>query len=153
MNGSSFASCQYKGVQQSFKSSLVVLGRAFLSNRTYQFMVQLRHKRNPSRQGTGFLLVRVEETFSPLIVISSPTSTLLIPNSEYQLINPTTQLSLVARCEEKCSSTEKPNITWNIHQGKKNLTQWTLFNRTNLQYFFGQFSTFFLFVFTSSIQD
>jgi hypothetical protein len=105
-------------------------------------MVQLTNKRNPSRQGTGFLLFRKEETFSPLIVISSATSSLLIPNSEYQLINPTTQLSLVARCEENCSSKQKPNISWNIYQGEKNLTQWTLFNRTNLQYFFGLSSFF-----------
>ena len=67
VNGSSFVSCQYKGVQQSFKSSLIILGGSFLSNRTYQFMAQLTNKRDSSRQGTGFLLLRVEETFSPLI--------------------------------------------------------------------------------------
>ena len=137
VNGSSEVSWRYQGISRPLKSSLTILSGSFLSNRTYQLMVQLTNQADPSRQGTGFLLLRIVETFSPMIVISSATSALLISNSEYQLINPMTQLSLVAHCAENCSSTQKPNISWNIYQGKKNLTQWILVNQTDPLNFFG----------------
>lgn len=66
-----------------------------------------------------------------------------VSNSEFQLINPTTQVALFSACLENCSS--EINITWNIYYGimnsSSNVTQWTLFNQT-IQYeniwFFGK---------------
>jgi len=65
-----------------------------------------------------------------------------IPNMEFQLINPTTQVALFSICLESCSLIE--SITWNIYQGlngSSSIIQWTLYNQTN-QYqniwFFGK---------------
>jgi hypothetical protein len=53
------------------------------------------------------------------------------PNSEFRLLNPTTQLALYSTCTENCSSIE--NITWNIYQGfmnsSLNVIQWIQFNQ------------------------
>lgn len=152
VNGSIDVCCRYEAVQRSLKSSLVIVVGSFLSNLRYQLMVELTNKVDPSRQERGFLLLRIEETSSPLIVIRSSTSSSLIPNSEYQSINPTSELSLVSRCAKNCSSTPKAKIIWNIYQGKKNLIQWILGNRTDPLNFFGQ-SFILLFVFTSSIEE
>jgi hypothetical protein len=62
-----------------------------------------------------------------------------IPNAEYQLINPTTQIALFSHCLLKnCSSIE--NIKWNVYSGEMNstlnITIWTLFNSTD--WFYGQ---------------
>ena len=54
-----------------------------------------------------------------------------IPNLEFQLLNPTTQVALFSVCFENCSSLQ--NITWNIYQGfnaSLSTVQWTLFNQT-----------------------
>ena len=69
-------------------------------------------------------------------------STLCVANVEFQLLNPTSQLSLVARCSSNCC-TKRGNLTWNIYQGSTNLSaenviHWTPFNPTNLDHFFGQ---------------
>jgi hypothetical protein len=62
-----------------------------------------------------------------------------VPNSEFQLINPTTQVALYSICIDNCSTVQ--SITWNIYQGRMNLssnfTQWNLFNQTNF-WFFGK---------------
>ena len=54
-----------------------------------------------------------------------------IPNLEFQLINPTTQVALFAICNGDCINIQ--NIKWNIYQGSMNLsmnfTKWTLFNQ------------------------
>ena len=64
-------------------------------------------------------------------------STLCVPNLEYQLINPTTQVALFALCLGNC--TLPRNLTWNIYRGEnnasQNITQWTLFTPTNLSVF------------------
>jgi hypothetical protein len=64
----------------------------------------------------------------------------ILPNSEFQLINPTTQLSLYSKCIEYCSSIK--NIQWNIYQGtmnsSTNVIQWISFNQTNTIEFFGK---------------
>lgn len=69
-------------------------------------------------------------------------STLCAPNLEYQLVNPTTQVSLFSYCVGTCSRIE--NITWNVYQGSNNasanVTQWTLFPHVQLHqnsWFFG----------------
>ena len=55
----------------------------------------------------------------------------ILPNSEFKLLNPTTQLALFSTCIGNCSSIE--NITWNIYQGLinsyMNIIQWIPFNQ------------------------
>ena len=65
-----------------------------------------------------------------------------IPNLEYQLVNPTTQVALYSFCLRSCPTLL--NITWNIYQGHANLssnsTQWTLLNSNQSlenRWFFG----------------
>jgi hypothetical protein len=64
----------------------------------------------------------------------------ILPNSEFQLLNPTTQLSIYSKCIGNCSSIK--NIQWNIYQGTMNSTsdviQWISFNQTNAIGFFGK---------------
>jgi hypothetical protein len=54
-----------------------------------------------------------------------------VPNMEFQLVNPTTQVALFALCLGNC--TDIRNITWNVYQGllnsSTNVTQWILFNQ------------------------
>jgi hypothetical protein len=54
-----------------------------------------------------------------------------IPDFEYQLVNPTTQVALFAECIGNCTNLQ--NITWNIYQGSLNssldVAQWILFNQ------------------------
>ena len=154
---------KYTGVSLSSPLSLILLAGSLQPNRTYQLMVYLESKRNHSSQGTGYLLVRVEKTFPKMIAIgysrtvtrcsfhsrlfSCVITSLCIPNLEFQLINPTTQVSLFALCTGNCSI--RRNITWNIYHGVMNssghnLTHWTLFNQMNLYqniWFFGKSSS------------
>ena len=54
-----------------------------------------------------------------------------IPNMEFQLVNPTTQVALFSDCSGSCSSLV--NVTWNVYLGANaslSTVQWTLFNRT-----------------------
>lgn len=44
-------------------------GGRLRSNRTYQFMVVMKNKRNNFRQATGYVLVRVEDTRPHMIVM------------------------------------------------------------------------------------
>jgi hypothetical protein len=71
-----------------------------------------------------------------------------IPNIEFQLINPTTQVALYSLCIDNCTSLE--NITWNIYYGSTNTstntTGWIRFNQMNLYenlWFFGTNTTHF----------
>jgi len=66
-----------------------------------------------------------------------------IPNLEFQLVNPTTQVALFSVCISNCTSIR--NITWNIYYGSMNsstnTTLWTQFNQMNLYeniWFFGK---------------
>jgi hypothetical protein len=52
------------------KSSITILSGSFLSNRTYQLMVYMESRRNFTLQATGYLLVRVDDTQSQMIVIA-----------------------------------------------------------------------------------
>ena len=95
--------------------------------------------------------MREESIGSDLFFVSCVISSHCIPNLEYQLINPTSQVSLLACCLGNCSPTR--NITWNIYQGEKNsssstsnFAQWTRFNPTNLSDIYGQSSSFSLIV-------
>ncbi|CAF1680110.1 unnamed protein product, partial [Adineta ricciae] len=109
-------------------SSLTILSGSLQQNQTYQFMVILENKINSSIQVKGYLLVRIVDFTPPLIVLGCVISSLCSPNGEFQLVNPTTQLSLFTLCIGTCTNIE--NIYWNIYQSSSvNSTQWTLFNQ------------------------
>ena len=61
---------RYSGRSDSRKSSLTILAKSLESNRTYQFMVRMQNRINASLQATGYVLVRVEDTQSHLVVIA-----------------------------------------------------------------------------------
>ncbi len=51
------------------KSSLKILSGSLQSNQTYQFMVSMTNRQNPSIQATGYILVTIVDGRPPLIVI------------------------------------------------------------------------------------
>ena len=66
-----------------------------------------------------------------------------VPDGEFQLLNPTTQLALFSRCYDDNCATPR-NIMWNIYHGSfnvtSNVTLWTPFNNTQRyenMWFFG----------------
>ncbi|UJR08943.1 hypothetical protein I4U23_013195 [Adineta vaga] len=133
---------EYHGSILSPKSSLIILAGSFSSNETYQIMVHMTHRQNSSLTATGYVIVHVEETHSPLIAVACVISTMCIPNVEYQYMNPTTQAALFSVCVNNCSKAD--SISWNIYQGSvnvsSNVTQWSLFNQMNIYrdiWFFG----------------
>ncbi|CAF4038351.1 unnamed protein product, partial [Adineta steineri] len=126
----------------SIESSLTILSDSLQSNETYQFMVYMTNCRNSSLQATGYVLVKVEDTYPQMILISCIISTLCVPNLEFQFVNPTTQVALFSVCSENCTTIQ--NITWNVYHGEinssSNFTKWILFNQTNFYqniWFFG----------------
>jgi hypothetical protein len=66
-NGTSF---KYNGTPASSKSSLTILSGSLPSNQTYQFMVLMQNRYNPSLQATGYLLVQVDDTYHQTIAIA-----------------------------------------------------------------------------------
>ena len=67
-----------------------------------------------------------------ILICSCVISTMCVPNSEFQLVNPTTQVALFSICLGSCSSIR--NITWKIYQGDNTTSstvQWTFFNRSS----------------------
>lgn len=65
-----------------------------------------------------------------------------MPNREFQLVNPTTQVALFSVCSENSPMIQ--NITWHVYSGalnaSSNFTKWILFNQTNAYrdiWFFG----------------
>ena len=66
VNGSQW---KYQGDIQSIKSAITFYPNIFLSNRTYQWMIQMTNKRNASTQTNGYVLVQIEEKSSELIII------------------------------------------------------------------------------------
>jgi hypothetical protein len=51
------------------RSSLTILAGSLQSNRTYQFMVSIANRQNSSTKTTGYVLVKVEDTNSQMIII------------------------------------------------------------------------------------
>ena len=49
----------------------MILSGSLQSNETYQFLVTMVNRRNGSRQATGYLLVKVEDTQPQLIAVAS----------------------------------------------------------------------------------
>jgi hypothetical protein len=69
-----------------------------------------------------------------------------VPNLEFQLLNPTTQVALFTICIGSCLNIQ--SIRWNIYQGQdnssSNSTEWILFNQMNSYeniWFFGTQTT------------
>ncbi|CAF1129895.1 unnamed protein product [Adineta ricciae] len=128
----------------SIHSVIILLSQSLQSNRTYQFMVYMENRKNSSLQATGYLLVKVEHTPRQMIVIGCIIQTMCIPNLEFQLVNPTTQVALFSACSGNCSTIV--NITWNVYFGSmnssSNVTKWTMFNQTDVYeniWFFGMY--------------
>ena len=91
-------------------------------------MVYMENRRNATLQATGYLLVRVDDTRPQLVAVACVISTMCIPNLEFQLVNPTTQVALFSECLGSCSMLM--NISWNIYQGTNgSTTQWTPFTQ------------------------
>ncbi|CAF1452778.1 unnamed protein product [Adineta ricciae] len=129
----------------SINSVIILLSQSLQANRTYQFMVYMENRKNSSLQATGYLLVKVEHTPRQMIVIGCIIQTVCIPNLEFQLVNPTTQVALFSACSSNCSTIV--NITWNVYFGSmnssSNVTKWTLFNQTDVYeniWFFGRYT-------------
>jgi len=59
---------RYGGASNSMKSSLTILRNSLKSNETYQFMVNMTNRQNPSVEATGYLLVQIEDAETQLIV-------------------------------------------------------------------------------------
>ena len=66
-----------------------------------------------------------------------------VPNTTFQMINPTTQVALYALCLGHCADVLR--ASWNIYQGSinssTNNTEWILFNQTMIYeniWFFGK---------------
>ncbi|CAF0940715.1 unnamed protein product [Adineta steineri] len=124
-------------------SSLTILGDSLQSNQIYQFMVYMENRKNSSIQATGYVLVTIEVTYPQLIAVGCVISTMCVPNLEFQLLNPTTQVALFTICIGTCTNLE--SIKWNIYRGSdnstsSNSTQWALLNQTSLYeniWFFG----------------
>ncbi|CAF4152782.1 unnamed protein product, partial [Adineta steineri] len=116
-------------------SSLTVLSGSLQLNQIYQFMVYMENRKNSSIQATGYVLVTIEVTHPQLIAVGCVISPMCVPNLEFQLLNPTTQVALFTVCIGTCTNLQ--SIKWNIYQGSdnstsSNSTQWTLFNNTIL---------------------
>ena len=51
------------------KSSVTILAESLASNQTYQFMVSMIDRQDPSIQGIAYLLVKVQDKDCPMITI------------------------------------------------------------------------------------
>ncbi|CAF0915635.1 unnamed protein product, partial [Adineta steineri] len=133
----------FGNLTSSPNSSLTVLGGSLQLNQMYQFMVYMENRKNSSIQATGYVLVTIEVTHPQLIAVGCVISPMCVPNLEFQLLNPTTQVALFTVCIGTCTNLQ--SIKWNIYQGSdnstsSNSTQWILFNNTILYeniWFFG----------------
>jgi hypothetical protein len=50
-------------------SSLTIFAKSLKSNQTYQFMIEMIHRKNASLRSIGYLTVKVEHFQSPMIMI------------------------------------------------------------------------------------
>ncbi|CAF1525374.1 unnamed protein product, partial [Adineta steineri] len=124
----------FGNLTSSPNSSLTVLGGSLQLNQMYQFMVYMENRKNASIQATGYVLVTIEVTHPQLIAVGCVISTMCVPDLEFQLLNPTTQVALFTLCIGTCTNLQ--SIKWNIYQGSdnstsSNSTQWILFNQTS----------------------
>jgi hypothetical protein len=145
----------------SLKSAMTIFPRALLSDRLYRLLVSVTSRTNASLTSTGHLLVRVENQSRPVLFLgyvrakrsclsrslllfsSCSIASLCQLQSEYQLINPTTQIALFSLCGDSCLPIL--NVTWSIYAGHRNVTlnqtQWNFFQPIHLYddvWFFGR---------------
>ena len=59
----------YKNSTLSPNSSLTILSGSLRTNQTYQFMISMTNRQNPSITDTGYLLVKIADKIPKLIVI------------------------------------------------------------------------------------
>ncbi|CAF1248689.1 unnamed protein product [Adineta ricciae] len=121
------------------QSSVTIFHNALQLNQTYQFMVQMLHRRNFSLQSFGYLIVQVENLQSPVIIIQCLITTMCALNDEFYYVNRHTQFSLSSFCLNNCS--QAMNSTWNVYRRTMNTsnttTQWDLFTPLSTSSFFG----------------
>ncbi|CAF1216235.1 unnamed protein product, partial [Adineta ricciae] len=134
------APLQFGGGSISPNSSLTIRSYSLASNQTYEFQVIMTNRQNPAIQTTGYLLARIEDRKSQMITVACVIAELCVSITEFQIINPTTQVELFSACSEDCSTVL--NITWNVYKGTyvSSSIQWTLFNESKLYenvWFFG----------------
>ena len=48
---------------------MIILANSLQSNETYQFLVQMENRRNSSIQATGYVIVQIQDSNRPMIVI------------------------------------------------------------------------------------
>ncbi|CAF1385787.1 unnamed protein product [Adineta ricciae] len=97
------------------RTAITIFSKAFQLNQTYQFMVQMTHRKNSSLQSFDYLIVQVENLQSPIIIIKCLIITMCSSKDEFRYVNRHTQISLCSFCTNNCSQTVK--ISWNIYQG------------------------------------
>ena len=60
---------QYVGVGPSSTSSVIIRAGSLQPDRTYQFMTEMQNLRNIRSQATGYVLVQVVDTSTPVVVV------------------------------------------------------------------------------------
>ncbi|UJR17607.1 hypothetical protein I4U23_004503, partial [Adineta vaga] len=99
----------------SSKSSVTILAGSLAANQSYQFVVYMVHRQNPSFQAIGYVIVQIEDTKPKLIAIACVISTMCALNRQFQFINPTTQVALFSLCIGNCTLLERTQ--WFIYEG------------------------------------
>ncbi|CAF1016276.1 unnamed protein product [Rotaria sordida] len=132
-NQADVSAWRYKPMNDS-QSSVRIQARSLEYNRIYQFSVFMINRRNITSQATGYVLVDVENTRTPIIAVACVISTMCSPNLQYQYINPSTQIALFSVCTGNCRPIS--NIHWNIYEGSNDslvaaIVEWTQFNHMN----------------------
>ena len=60
---------QYVGVGPSSTSSVAIQAGSLQPNRTYQFKIEMQNLRTNLSQATGYVLVQVVDTSSPIVAV------------------------------------------------------------------------------------
>ncbi|UJR38897.1 hypothetical protein I4U23_031565 [Adineta vaga] len=101
LNDSSDLSCllnktnfEYNGMQYPKESSIKIFRQSLQLDETYQFMIQMNNRQNSSIYAIGYVLIQIKDLNKSMIITGCVISTLSLPNVEYHLINPTTQVAL-----------------------------------------------------------
>ena len=101
------------------------------------------------------LISQISPRYERYLISSCVIASMCVPNLEFQLVNPTTQVALFSVCLGNCSSLR--NITWNVYQAlnaSASTFHWSLFNQMSLYrniWFFGRSSSVWRVTRTSSL--
>lgn len=60
---------EYVGIGPGSRSSIIIRAGSLRSNRTYQFMTEMQHRRDNRSQATGDVLVQVADRSLPIIAV------------------------------------------------------------------------------------